>query len=139
MKKKFFKAAKEESYLSDYDKQHIGAVAIYKDKVILARAHNSKKTNTTQYYYNKYRATNSSNILSTPARAHAETNLYRKIRYLDIDFADVSVYIYRQFKNGTPAMARCCNSCERLLRDLGIKKICYSVNNGYVEEKFYKE
>lgn len=46
MKKRFFGVARKESYLSDYDGQHLGAVAVYADKFILAKAHNSDKTNT---------------------------------------------------------------------------------------------
>ena len=139
MKKRFFKDAMKESRLSDYDGQHIGAVAVYKDKFILARAHNSDKTNTTQFIYNKYRITNKdSTIMKTPPRSHAETNLFRKIQYLDVDFKDVVVYIFRERKDtGAPALSRPCASCRKLLRDLGIKTICYTENDGYIEEKFY--
>ena len=141
MKERFFKEAKKESRLSDYNGQHIGAVAVYKDKFILARAHNSFKTNTTQFYYNKYRATKAdSTILTTPPRSHAETNLFRKIQYLDVDFKDVTVYIYRERKdNNAPALSRPCMSCRKLLRDLGIRTICYTENDGYIEEKFYEK
>ena len=59
----------------------MGAVAVYKNKFIIARAHNGAKTNPTQYYYNKFRVESKEDILSKPARAHCETNLYRKIRY----------------------------------------------------------
>ena len=63
MKMRFFKEAKKESFLSDYDGQHLGAVAVYGDKIILAKAHNSNKTNTTQYFYNRYRIEQKSNIM----------------------------------------------------------------------------
>lgn len=139
MKKRFFKEAKEESHLSDYQGAHLGAVAVYRDKFILARAHNSAKTNPTQFFYNRYRIEDKHDILTKPARSHAETNIYRKIRYLDIDFKHVTVYIYRELKNGQLANARCCKSCEQLLRNLGIRTICFTVDNGYVEEKFYKK
>lgn len=139
MKERFFEEAKKESHLSDYQGAHLGALAVYKDKFILARAHNSSKTNPTQYYYNRYRISNKSDIMMKPARAHAETNLYRKIRYLDIDFKDVVIYIYRELKNGEMAMAKCCPSCEKMLRDLGVRIICYTDFNGYVEEKFYRK
>ena len=135
MKMRFFKEAKKESLLSDYDGQHLGAVAVYGDKVILAKAHNSNKTNTTQYFYNRYRIEQKSNIMSKPARSHAECNLYRKIRFLDIDFSRVSVYIYRELKNGRLGMARCCPACMEALKSLGIKKICYTTDVGYAEEK----
>ena len=135
MKMRFFKEAKKESLLSDYNGQHLGAVAVYGDKVILAKAHNSNKTNTTQYFYNRYRIEQKSNIMSKPARSHAECNLYRKIRFLDIDFSRVSVYIYRELKNGKLGMARCCPACMEALKSLGIKKICYTTDDGYAEEK----
>ena len=135
MKMRFFKEAKKESLLSDYNGQHLGAVAVYGDKVILAKAHNSNKTNTTQYFYNRYRIEQKSNIMSKPARSHAEVNLLRKIRFLDIDFSRVSVYIYRELKNGELGMARCCPACMESLKSLGIKKICYTTDDGYAEEK----
>ena len=135
MKMRFFKEAKKESFLSDYDGQHLGAVAVYGDKIILAKAHNSNKTNTTQYFYNRYRIEQKSNIMSKPARSHAEVNLWRRIRFLDIDFSRVSVYIYRELKNGELGMARCCPACMAALKSLGVKKICYTTDDGYAEER----
>ena len=53
---KFFNLAKTASKFSDYNKKnvHIGAVLVYKNKII-ANGWNSKKTNPIQYQYNKYR------------------------------------------------------------------------------------
>lgn len=136
MKDRFFEEAKKESYLSDYDGAHLGAVAVYKNKFILARAHNTDKTNPTQYFYNRYRIKGKSDIMLKPPRSHAETQLFRKIRYLDIDFKDVVVYIYRELKDGTRAISKPCEGCEKLLRDLGVKIVCYTGNDSYVEERF---
>ena len=61
----------------------------------------------------------------------------RKIKYLDVDFSDVTVYIYRELKDGTLAMSYPCRSCRKLLRDLGIRTVCYTTPAGFVEEKFY--
>lgn len=138
MKMRFFEEAKKESHLSDYNGQSLGAVAVYGEKVILARAHNSHKTNTTQYFYNRYRV-EKSNIMNKPARSHAEINLYRRIRFLDIDFSRVTVYIYRETKKGKLAMARCCPACMTALKSLGIKKICYTTDAGYAEEKIVQK
>lgn len=137
MKKRFFEEAKKESYLSDYDGAHLGAVAVYKDKIILAKAYNSSKTNTTQYFYNRYRMDEKNDIMDKPPRSHAETGIARKIKYLDVDFSDVTVYIYRELKDGTLAMSYPCRSCRELLRDLGIRTVCYTTPAGFVEEKFY--
>ena len=136
MKKRFFKEAKKESYLSDYDGAHLGAVAVYRDKVILARAHNTYKTNPTQFFFNKYRMKNKADILTKPARAHAEIQLYRRIRYLNIPFKDVTVYIYRELKDGTTALAMPCKGCLEALLSLGIRTICWSDADGFVEKKY---
>ena len=136
MKKRFFEEAKKESHLSDYAGAHLGAVAVYKDKFVLARAHHTEKTNTTQYFYNRYRMDEKNDIMDKPPRSHAETCLYRKIRYLDIDFSDVTIYIYRELKDGTLAMSCPCRSCRKLLRDLGIRIVCYTTSGGYIEERF---
>lgn len=139
MKDRFFEEAKKESRLSDYDGAHLGAVAVYKDKFILAKAYNTSKTNPTQYFYNRYRKTDKSDIMGKPPRAHAEIQLYRKIRYLDIDFSKVTVYIYRELRDGTMALSAPCKSCRAALHDLGIKNICYTTFDGFIEEKFYRK
>ena len=136
MKSKFFEEAKKESHLSDYDGAHLGAVAVYKNKFILAKAHNTHKTNPTQFYYNRYRIKNKVDILSKPARAHAEIQLYRKIRFLNVPFKDVTVYIYRELKDGSLAIAKPCSGCEKALLSLGIRVVCWTESNGYVEKKY---
>ena len=62
--------------------------------------------------------------------------LISKIRYLDINFAEVEIYVYRETKSGKRAMARPCAACTKALKDLGIKKICYTTDDGFCEEKF---
>jgi len=136
MKQKFFDRAKAESQLSDYDGAHLGAVAVLKNRYVLAVGHNTRKTTPTQQHYNRYRTISKHDILTKPARTHAEIEIYRKIRFLDVDFRDVEVYVYRELKDGSLALARPCASCAQALRDLGIRKIAYTVENGYVEEVF---
>ena len=136
MKERFFEEAKKESRLSDYDGAHLGAIAVFRDKYIIARAHNSYKTNTTQFYYNKYRIKDKEDILSKPARSHAEINIYRKIRFLNLPFKDVTVYIYRELKDGSLALSKPCIGCEKALLSLGIRTICWTDKDGYVEKRF---
>ena len=135
MKMRFFEEAKKESHLSDYNGQALGAVAVYGEKVILARGHNTEKTRTSQQKFNVYRVKDKSNILTKPAKAHAEIEIYDKIKYLDLDFSRVTVYIYRETKKGNLAMSRCCPACMAALKSLGIKKICYTTDDGYAEER----
>lgn len=135
MKMRFFEEAKKESHLSDYEGQHLGCVAVYAGKTILARGHNMHKTSTTQYIYNRYRVEKKSNIMEKPPRNHAEIAVYKKIRFLDIDFSRVTIYIYRETKKGDLGMARCCPACMAAIKSLGIKKICYTTDEGYAEER----
>jgi deoxycytidylate deaminase len=56
---------------------------------------------------------------------------------LDNKFADLkgcTAYIYRETRDGNPAMAKPCNSCLETLKHVGIKKIVYSQNGNFKEE-----
>lgn len=72
-----------------------------------------------------------------PSCVHAEIAALNKIRYLDIDFSKVDVYVYRELKDGTRATARPCIACETFMRDLGITHVFYTRENSFVEE-WYK-
>ena len=52
--KKFFALARKRATLSDFERIHIGCVAVYKGKVI-AMGHNTQKTHPEQKNYNVYR------------------------------------------------------------------------------------
>jgi hypothetical protein len=56
--------------------------------------------------------------------SHAEARLCRKL--------DVGSYVYvaRTLKDGTPAMARPCRNCERLMRSRGVARIYYTIGPG---------
>ena len=41
-----------------------------------------------------------------------------------------------QYQDGTTALARPCKACAQAIREMGIKKICYSTENGYCEERY---
>lgn len=128
--KAYFKVAKAMSELSDFKQHHIGAVAVYKHKII-SSGYNSNKTNPTQKRLNIHRFN-----VDTPATIHAELScLLPLINRKDIDFSDVSLYIYREYKNGEPAISRPCASCMALIRQLGIRKLYYSGDNSYINEE----
>lgn len=137
MKADFFKAAKKCAEQSNYkgaSSAKIGAVAVFR-RTIIAQGHNQDKTHPLQQRYNIYRYDVNGNHYY-PSKIHAEMELISKIRYLDINFAEVEIYVYRETKSGRRAMARPCAACTKALKDLGIKKICYTTDDGYCEEKF---
>lgn len=57
-----------------------------------------------------------------------------KIMHLDIDFSKVKLYVYRQDLKGNLAMCRPCCACMKAIKDLGIKNIYYTTNDGYIHE-----
>ena len=126
----YFKAAKAISELSDFPRFKIGCCAVYKHKIISSGC-NSTKTNPTQKRLNLYRFD-----ADTPATIHAELScLLPLINRKDIDFGNVSLYIYREYKSGDLALARPCASCEALIRSLGIRNIYYTGNQSYIKEE----
>lgn len=113
----------------------VGAVAVLGGCVI-ARGHNSNKTSPIQAKYNHLRYSDPATGYY-PAKVHAEIACLTKIKYLDPPaLAKVEVYVYRELKNGRPAMARPCPSCRAMMRELGIRKVCYSTDMGYAMEVF---
>lgn len=137
MKKKFFTAACECSKNATYEGASsvaLGAVAVFHG-IVIAKGWNQNKTHTLQQQYNRYRY-NVKQQKYCPSKIHAEMDIITKIRHLDIDFGKVEVYIYRQTRDGEKALARPCAACQRALRDLGIKKVCYTTEEGYCEERY---
>ena len=129
-----FKLARECSLQSDYcGNAHIGCVIVYKHTV-LAKGFNTDKTHTIQNRYNVVRYKDCGNKY-LPSKVHAELSALIKIKYLDIDFSRICVYVYRELKDGAMAMARPCSACLRAIKEMGIKTIKYTTPDGYATER----
>lgn len=63
-------------------------------------------------------------------RIHAEVFVLKQIKE-----GDGVLYIYRERKNGSLGLARPCQSCLKLIRQKGIKRIVYSTYGGFAKEK----
>jgi len=63
---------------------------------------------------------------------HAEYNAF-----LDAggNVKGATVYIFRETKNGVTAPAKPCASCYNFLVSKGVKKIVYTIENSFKEEK----
>lgn len=142
MNERNFKFARNAMLKSDYTGSNtkVGAVAFYKGTII-GSACNSDKTSPLQNKYNVYRYRDAE--MRTLAKNHAETALIQKIRWKygdSIQWDKVVIYVYRETYDILRtqkylAMARPCPSCFNLLRDQGIKTICYTTCQGYCEER----
>lgn len=127
---KYFKKACQVATVSDYKKQHIGCVAVYQGQVI-GLGCNCNKTHPIQHYYNRYRKQSDTML----PKLHAEISCINQIKHLDINFAKVKLYIYRIRKDQPFGMARPCQSCMAAIKDIGIKNIYYTTNDGYSFER----
>ena len=137
MRQKFFHAARNCALQSNYNgasSAKIGAVAVFR-RTVIAQGRNQDKTHPLQQQYNIYRYDVNGDHYY-PSKIHAEMEIISKIRYLDINFSEVEIYVYRETKDGRKAMARPCAACTQALKDLGIRKVCYTTNEGYCEERF---
>lgn len=125
--------AKRIADISDFEKQNIGCVAVYKGDIISV-GYNSNRTHPMQKYYNKYREIKYKQDEMLP-KLHAEINCLNSIKMLDIDFSRVKLYIYRKRRDQEYGLARPCPSCMRAIMDLGILDIYYTTNYGFCHEK----
>lgn len=136
MNSHLFKLAREEMLKSTYDdgSRRLGCLVVLKGTII-SRGHNTRKTHTQQKIYNRYRF-NDHNLCKYAPLAHAETNALNRIRFLDRKALEqVEIYIYREYVNGSPALARPCKSCMEYIKKLGIRTIYYTTSDGFAEEK----
>lgn len=126
---RYFNMAKEVSKRSNFKQHHLGAVAIYKGS-LLATGYNSTKTNPRQKELNRERGWN---VEANDAHntVHAEMACLSKIRYLDIDFSKIKLYVYREHKNGVKAFARPCPACCKMIKDMGIREVWYTTEDGF--------
>lgn len=120
------------SYLSDFKQCHIGCIAVYKNHIV-SIGFNTNKTHPLQKKYNKYRDLDY-NGYEPEHKLHAEMMCLLGLKDMEINFSKVKLYIYREDKNGNIANCRPCDACMELIDRLGIKRIYYTTEKGYVKE-----
>lgn len=130
---KYFNKAKQIAAISDYHQVHVGCVAVYQG-IVIGLGCNCNKTHPIQKYYNRYREESEEFI----PKLHAEINCINQIKHLHINFSKVKLYIYRIRKDQPYGMSRPCPSCMAAIRDLGIRDIYYTSNDGFVFERLEK-
>lgn len=118
MKPKFFNLAKKLAESSDYEQHPMGAVIARGNKLISV-GFNRKRT----HPLSKTRFANIHSELSAIINARGDTK-------------GAEIYIYRETKDGKPALARPCIHCQALIREFGLKVSYYTSESGYVKESF---
>lgn len=127
---RYIKTAAKIAEHSTYARHSIGCVVVYRNTIISTGC-NKDRTDPLQKKYNKER-----NISDNyPHKIHAEVDAIKHIIDLDIDWKNVSIYIVRLRKDQPYGMARPCKSCMSLIKDLGIRNIYYTTNDGIAHER----
>lgn len=111
----------------------LGCVAVYHG-TILAKGFNTDKTHTGQARYNYLRYETDRDSRYYPDKCHSEVSVLHKIKYLDIDFSKVILFVAREYKSGAPALARPCPSCMAAIRAAKVHTIVYTTDDGYAIE-----
>ena len=131
---RFFNIAKEMSQLSNFSRARVGAV-VTSGKRILSASCNSTKTRPLQFYYNKYR--NFEDYKNSNSCEHAEISALSPLIGKEIEWDKVSIYTYRELKNGKRGCSKPCPACSKLIKELGIKTVYYIDEDGvFIKERF---
>ena len=129
----FLKKAGKISQASDFDRVHIGCIAVDKN-ISVACGFNTYKTHPMQREYDKYRDLNTSDKVSNLHAMHAEMMCLNALRGSNIRLDKVKLYIYRSMISKPFGMARPCKACMKRIKDMGIKHIYYTTDDGYAYE-----
>lgn len=132
---KFFDHAAKIATDSKFDVYHLGCVAVLKNRIIAASP-NKLKTHPLQKMYDSYREFNCRSELKNMHSLHAEIACLNSLRYQNINYKDIELYIVRIRRDGNFGLARPCVACSQYIKNLGIHKIFYSTNHGYAYEEW---
>lgn len=125
-----FRAAKAVSEMSDH-RVKVGCVVVNKHRIVSSGFNSHQKCHKIQAILDK-------EVFGCecPGKMHAETSALLPLIKDGVDLSRASIYIYRQHKDGGIACARPCARCEKLIKQHGIKRIYFTVENGFAEEKW---
>jgi len=124
MRLRFFEIATEQAESSTQGNFRMGALLV-RGKNIIRRATNHRVKS------------HPLKAMMYPTRGsglHAEVALLRGFRPYDVAGSDV--YVVRVLADGARALAKPCDPCANYMRDLGISRVFYSVNDS--EFQFFK-
>lgn len=110
---KYMMTAKEEATKSNY-KQQLGAVIVSGNR-ILSKGYNQIRHCKVGKRYSPWENS-----------VHAERNACSKI---DKDkLKGTTIFVFRQYSDGSPALAMPCEDCMKMIIELGIKRVYFSTN-----------
>lgn len=124
----FFKAAQAISELSDHHTK-IGCIIVNKHRIISSGCNSNTKCHPIQAKLDtKYLNCDCSGKL------HAEVASIIPLLKYKTNLSNAIIYTYRQYPDGSTAMARPCVRCLQLIKQCGIRRIRYTTADGFASE-----
>lgn len=133
---KFFERAADVAADSNFDKYHVGCIAVLKNKII-ASSPNKLKTHPLQAEYDRFREFNCRSDPKNMHSLHAEVSCLNILRNQDINYKDLELYIVRLRRDRDYGLARPCAACMNLIINKGIRRIYYSTNLSFAFEELF--
>lgn len=126
--KAYFNAAKAVSKLSDH-KHQLGCVLVHSHHIV-SSGHNSATK------YHSFQAQIDKKFFGCECKGpvHAEVDTLLPLIKQKYNFGGSTLYVYRQHKDGSLALAKPCPRCMALIKEQGIRKIKYTTEDGYAIE-----
>ena len=120
---KFFKPAIKALKKADHHTFKIGAAVFYKKYLISIGSNSVFKTHPLMRQYDEHKT------------IHAEVAaIIQAAKYRDL--SNCHLVVYRELKNGNPALARPCEVCQAIMHSFGIKEVYYTTDKGWAREFF---
>lgn len=128
----FFRAAEAVASLSDHNQAKLGCVLVDKHRIVSSGHNSSTRCSPIQKQIDVVR-------FGSPDQhkgpVHAETACLLPLIRQGYDMSRSDLYIVRRHRNGSLALARPCPGCMSLLRVNGVRRVFFSVEGGYSEER----
>ena len=128
----FFRAADAVASLSDHKQTKLGCVLVDKHRIVSSGHNSSTRCSPLQKQIDVARFGNSDKHRGP---VHAETACLLPLIRQGYDMTRSDLYIIRRHRNGSLALSRPCPGCMSLLRANGVRRVFFSVEDGYSVEK----
>ena len=128
----FFRVADAVASLSDHKQTKLGCVLVDKHRIISSGHNSSTRCSPLQKQMDTAR-------FGFPDQhkglVHAETACLLPLIRHGYDMSRSDLYIIRRHRNGSLALSKPCPGCMSLLRANGVRRVFFSVEGGFSEER----
>ena len=128
----FFRVADAVASLSDHKQTQLGCVLVDKHRIVSSGHNSSTRCSPLQKQIDVARFGNPD---KHKGPVHAETACLLPLIRQGYDMSRSDLYIVRRHRNGSLALSRPCPGCMSLLRASGVRRVFFSVEGRFAEER----